>query len=61
MDEREREKLLQWYEECDSDGFESKHDPYSTDEDPDYEISDSEIDETSSDSEINDESKNTKK
>lgn len=50
MDEKLEQKLLKWYEECTSES-ESEHDPYSTDEDPDFELNVSDMDQGSSDSE----------
>lgn len=52
MDEKERQRLLKFYEECDSDEISSERDPYSTDEDSDYEANSSELNEGSSDSEF---------
>lgn len=51
MDEKEKQKLLRWYDECESDTAPSEHDPYSTDEDSDFEVNSSELEESSSDSE----------
>lgn len=50
MDEKERQRLLKLYEECDSDEISSEHDPFSGDDDSDYEANSSELNESSSDS-----------
>lgn len=50
MDEKEEQRLRKWYDECDSDDAMSLHDPYSTDEDSDFEVNRSELEESSSDS-----------